>query len=137
MKKILIPFCFLLMYGLIFSQTNKEIKTSALPKCVTEWLNKNLGNYNIEKTTMVVLKGETIYYLHIQPLYPNQTRTGGGPRINPLKPKPKAWYRFDNTCQNVKIVDDSELDKMKSVNPAVERKPASKGNSPQPVQPKK
>lgn len=90
MKKVLITFLVALFATVVLGQTKTAIKSSDLPKCVHEYLAKNMKGFNIDKAFRMDNKGEILYLVII------------------LKGKEKHSLEFDRMCQNVKKVTVTE-----------------------------
>jgi hypothetical protein len=61
MKKTVFIFLAFLMTGFVFGQTKTEIKTSDLPKSISDYISKQMSGYSINKAFKVVDKGVQTY----------------------------------------------------------------------------
>jgi hypothetical protein len=61
MKRIVVMIVAIFFAGFAFSQTKTEIKVSDLPKSVSEYVNKSMSGFTVDKAFKVVDKGVQTY----------------------------------------------------------------------------
>ena len=91
MKKLLVTFMVALFATVVFGQTRNEVKTADLPKCVSDWVVKNMKGSTIDKAFKIDSKNEISYVVRL------------------VKGKDKRWMEFGKNCGSVtKVAGDPE-----------------------------
>jgi hypothetical protein len=112
MKKGIITIVVALFATVVFGQTKTEVKPNVLPKCVSEWLTKNMKGFSIDKSFKIDNKGEISYAARV------------------VKGQDKRWLEFNGNCKDVKkIAVDPEKGEAKKT--GEENDQAKKGRPPQ------
>ena len=98
MKKLFVTFLVAAFATAVFGQTTTktDIKPPQLPKCIAEWVKKNLPNWSIDKAYQLETKADSkVTYAY---------------RVRMMKNKEFQWYLFDNNCVNVKKLSQAEAE---------------------------
>jgi hypothetical protein len=108
MKKVFLTLLVVAFATVVFGSA-KEIKPTALPKCVSEWVTKNLPGYTIGKA------------------YEVQTKTEQGVVTTYLARLDKdkvtyQWVQTDPNCKEVKKLTQKDVDQILGVKPMVQPK---------------
>ena len=78
----------------VFGQTKTDIKPPQLPKCVMDWVKKNMNGFSVDKAYKLEKKvdnGNVTYY-----------------HVRAMKGQDKQWLYFDNKCAAPKKISEAE-----------------------------